>query len=245
MFVANLQTLARLNGGIVEVKVIELNLHGFDLRIAAENFIQYFRRIVKGDPDVLYPPFRLEFERLLVSAATLELYKVFPVLRVHKIEVEIIDAAYFQLAFEKRTDVRFRLEIGLRQLIRKNIFPPGVSFYKAIAQSGFALSADIYVCRIEIIETAFYKRIDHFVKLGMVYFIAVHGQTHTAESEIFTYFFKHILSAFLRSYRKIRTFTVRLPIQQNERFDIGILFTQKFSDLFSVSVDRKVKLYPL
>lgn len=71
MFVANLQTLARLNGGIVEVKVIELNLHGFDLRIAAENFIQYFRRIVKGDPDVLYPPFRLEFERLLVGAVSI------------------------------------------------------------------------------------------------------------------------------------------------------------------------------
>ena len=69
----------------------------------------------------------LQGEGRFIGPAGLEMRIVGGPLGVHQVKVEIVHAAGCQLAFKKRTDVRLRLEIVGRQLVRQDVAVPGVA----------------------------------------------------------------------------------------------------------------------
>ena len=203
MFTAYFVTFTRLYGGVVYIDVIQLYLYEFDFGILGKNSVEHFRFIVERKPEVSYFTFFFEFDTLFVRATAFEFFVSFGCLLVHKIKVEIIYAEYVQLAFKKRTDFAFAVEIRARKFVGENVFIPRVAFYETLRKSGLAFTVEIAVRGIEIIKTTCDKQIDHFRKFVEVDFVAVHRQTHATETEILFYFVKsvHIVLLIYNSFR--------------------------------------------
>lgn len=116
---------------------------------------------------------------------------------VHQVKIKVIDAAQPQLTFKKLADLGFRFEIGIGQFVGQRKAVPRVTCDQAVAQGGFALPVRVAVRRVKVIETAVGKGIDHFVEFCGIHFLALHGQTHAAETEILFDFSesKHIVAS--------------------------------------------------
>ena len=74
-----------------------------------------------------------------------------------------------------------------------------LSLHDAVTDGCFRLAADISVCCIEIIESGVDECICHPTELVIINSTAFHRQTHTAESEISTYFGKEFISIHISS----------------------------------------------
>ena len=133
-FAADLVASAALHGGIVVVGVVELDLHDLNLRIVRQDLLEHLRPVVKRDADVAHLALGLEGEGRLIGVTCLEVRIVARALRVHEIEVEILDAAGGQLALEKRADVLLGLEEGGGQLVRQDIALARVAARQTLAQ---------------------------------------------------------------------------------------------------------------
>ena len=118
---ADLIALAALDGGIVIVNIIELNLHDLDRGILCQDLLEQLGAAMKRNADVADLALFLQSKRRLISAAGLEMAIVLRALRMHKVEIKIIDPAVLELALEQRTDVRLGLEKVLRQLVRQDV----------------------------------------------------------------------------------------------------------------------------
>ncbi len=138
----------------------------------------------------MYLALFFELKRLLVCAAFLEFNKIIVVLRVHQIKIKIVHAAYFKLAFKEGAHIRLGLEKACRQLVGKNVLLARITVDKALAQRLFALTAEITVRRVKVIEAGVDKIIDHSAEFFMIDLAVLHRQTHTSEFEILFYFFK-------------------------------------------------------
>ena len=93
-----------------------------------------------------------ELERRLIRAALLEVVIVDKTLRVHQIEVEILDAADLELALEKRADVCLGLEIVRRQLVGQDVLLARIAACQAGLERLFALALDVAVRSVKIVE---------------------------------------------------------------------------------------------
>lgn len=96
--------------------------------------------------------------------------------------------------------VRGAVEAMRGKFVRKHKFFPRITLHEAIAKRRFALPADIYVRGIEIIESFRQIIIDHAGKFFVILLLALHRQTHAAESEILFHSFKVLHSQSLRFF---------------------------------------------
>ena len=181
---------AALDGVVVVIGVVELDLHDFDLGIEREDLVEHVGSIVEGEPDVPDLPLLFQLERRFVGAAAAELPEVLRVLRMHEIKIEILHPAPCELFFKEGADIRLALEIGIGELIREYETLARVALYEALADRRFALSGKISVRRIEIVEPLLEKGVRHFAELRRVHLVAEHGKAHAAEPEPLLYFGK-------------------------------------------------------
>ena len=197
VLLADLEAEARLYCGIVVVEVIELYLNDLEFGIFGEDLIENVGGIVEGKSYVLDLALCLKLKCGLIRAASLVFFVRAAVLRVHKIEVKIVDAAYFELLFKEGSYFLIRVEIVDRELIGEDIAISGIAGGEAFFKRDLTCSAEIAVRGVEIVKSVFNKRVYHTGKLGVIDLIAVHGKAHTAESKILFYVSKrHIFVLF-------------------------------------------------
>ena len=182
-FAADLQALAGLDGRIVPVDVIELNLHNLNLRILGQDLIQDVRLIVEGDAEMADLALRQQLQRRFIRADFLVLTEAVLVLCVHQVIIEIINAAGCQLCIEQRTHVlRIRNKVA-GELIGQDVAFTGIAAGQAVAQGRFALAAEVAVRRVEIVEAVCKERVYHPAGQLLVHLAVLHGQAHTAKAK--------------------------------------------------------------
>ena len=187
---AYLRTAAGLNGRIVVIDIIKLDLHEFELRVFGKYRFQHLRFIVEGNAQMPYFPLAAQLYRLFIGAAALEMLVPFAVLCVHQIEIEIVHAHYFELAFEEGAHLGFIPEIVAGELVGKHEGIPRVAVHNAFAHCDFAFAAQITVGGIEIIEARRNEFIRHPAEFGIVDRFALHRKAHTPEAEVLFHIFK-------------------------------------------------------
>ena len=182
---ADLIAPAALDGQIVIVHIVELDLHRLDLGVLGEDLLQELGPVVEGDAHMAHLALLLQLKGRLVGAALLVVGIAALALGMHQIEVEVIDAAGLQLAFEQGADIRLGLEEAAGKLVGQDVLVPGVAAGEAGLQRRLALALDVAVGGIKIIEARVQERIHHLLRFLQIHLIAVHGQAHAAESKIF------------------------------------------------------------
>ena len=186
MLPAHLIAPAALDGGIVVVQIVELDLHHLDVRIVGEDLLQHLGGVVEGDAHMAHLALRLQPERRLVCMALPEMGIVPRPLRVHQIKVEVFHAAGRQLALKEGPDVRLGLEEVGRQLVRQDVALPGIAAGETLPQRRLALALQIAVGGVEIVEARVQKGVHHLFRLRDVHVLAVHRQPHAAEAAALT-----------------------------------------------------------
>ena len=181
MLPADLVAPAALHGGIVVVHIVELQLHGLELRVFGQDAVEHLRAVVERDADMAHLALGLERKRRFIGAASLEMLKIFHALRVHQIEV----AAGGELAFKKGADVRLRFEKVRRQLVGQNIVLTRIAARQAGLQRRFAPPIQIAVGGVKIVEAGCQKGVHHLLRLREVDLLSLHRQAHKAKAKIF------------------------------------------------------------
>ena len=151
-FAADLIALAALHRGIIVVDVVELDLHDLNFGILGQNALEHLGAVVERDADVANFALFFERRRRLICAALLEVVIVDKTLRVHQIEVEILDATDLELALEKRANVCLGLEIVRRQLVGQDVLLARIAACQAGLERLFALALDVAVRSVKIVE---------------------------------------------------------------------------------------------
>ena len=187
---AHLVTFFGLHRRIFEIDVVQLDLHDFHLRIFGQDLVKHFRRIVERNTHVLHLSRRFQLERMLVRVAFFIFLEYAFALRVHQIKIEILHPAGLELFFKQRQNILFFLKKACGKFVRQNETLPRISLCDTLADRRFALPAEIYPRRIEIIKAFRHKDIDHLRKLPEIDFVSLHRQTHTAEPEILFHLFE-------------------------------------------------------
>ena len=181
---AHFVALAALDGSVLIVHIVELDLHRVHFGIGRKDALQNFRFVVEGEPDAAHLPLCFEGKRRLIGAAALVLFKVVTILRVHEIEVEVLHAARLKLAFEEGADVLLLIKKVVGELIGEDIFFAGIARGEAGFYRRLALPFEVSVCRVEIVEPCGKEGVHHLGELCKVDFLPLHGKAHAAEAEI-------------------------------------------------------------
>ena len=181
---ADLIALAALDRGIVIVNIIELDLHDFDRGILCQDLLEQLGAAMKRNADVADLALFLQSKRRLISAAGLEMAIVLQALRMHEVEIKIIDAAGLELALEHRADVRLGLEKVLRQLVRQDVAVAQITARQAGLERLFALALQIAVRRVKIVEACVQKCVYHAVRLRDIDLAVLHRKAHKAKTEV-------------------------------------------------------------
>ena len=111
---------------------------------------------------------------------------------MEKRQVKIFHTAGGKLFFKKRTYFLFAVEEGSGQLVNEQEAFARIALYKAVPKSGLALTVDINACCVKIVEAFCHEAVDHTCEFGIINLVAVHRQTHAAESEIFFHVFEAV-----------------------------------------------------
>ena len=183
-FAAHFVALVALDGSILIVHIVELDLHRVHFGIGRKDALQNFRFVVEGEPDAADLPLCFESKRRLIGAAALVFFKVVAILRVHEIEVEVLHAARFKLTLEEGADVLLFVEIVVGELIGENVFFAGIARGEAGFYRRLALPFDVSVRRVEIVEPCGKEGVHHLGEFFKVDFLPLHGKAHAAEAEI-------------------------------------------------------------
>lgn len=146
---------AALDGVVVVIGVVELDLHDLDRGIQREDLVEHVGGIVEREPDVPDLPLFFQLERRFIGAAAAELQEVLRVLRMHEVKIEILHPAPCELLFKEGADLRLAVEVGLGELIHEHEALARVALYKALADRRLALARKVPVRRIEIVEASF------------------------------------------------------------------------------------------
>ena len=181
---ADLIALAALDGHVVIVQIIELDLHDLDGRIVGQNLLQHGGAVMERDAHMADLALGLEGEGRLIGAAVPVVLVVCHALGVHQIKVKVVHAAGCKLALKERADVLFLFKIGPAQLVGQDIVLPRVTAGQALLQGQLALALKVAVGRVKIIEALLQKAVHHLFCLLYIDVLADHGQAHTAEAEI-------------------------------------------------------------
>ena len=139
---------------------------------------------MEGESDVTDLPFLLQFKGRFIGSAFPEMIEISRSLCVHQIEIEIIHTAGLKLTLEKRPDVLLLLKISGRQLIRQNITISGIAAGETLLQCQLALSLNISVGGVKIIESCLQKGIHHLLRLLQVHVLSHHRKTHASKPEV-------------------------------------------------------------
>ena len=190
MLAAHVIAFAAFDAFVFIIQIIELQLHEFHLRMIRENLVQNRRLVVERQPHMADLALRLQLQRRLIRVAFLVVIVVVAVLRMHQVEVEIIDAANLQLLVKHHADVLLRLEIAFRQLVGQEIFFTRITAGQTMLQRLLATAADIAVRRVEVVETTFDKQIRHAADLLQIDLPVLHGETHAAKAKLLFDFWK-------------------------------------------------------
>ena len=182
---ADLQALVGLDGGILKVHIVQLDLHHFDLGILGEDLIQHRGLIVEGNAEMLDFALVPQLQGGLIGAALLEAGEEILVLGVHQIEVKIFHAAGGQLLVQQGANILILLKKIAGELVGEDVAFPGIAGSEAGPQGRLALAADVAMGGVEIVKAGIQEGIHHAAGLLQVHFLALHRQTHAAEAEIF------------------------------------------------------------
>lgn len=75
MLAADFVAEARLNGGIVEVDIVELDLNHLNLRVFVKHLVEYIGGVVEREAYVLYLALFFQLERVLIGVQLLVFFK--------------------------------------------------------------------------------------------------------------------------------------------------------------------------
>ena len=142
------------------------------------------RAVMERDAHMADLALGLEGKGRLIGAAGLEMRIVALALRVHQVEVKILDAAGLEPLLKQWADVRLGLEEVRRQLVGQDIAVAGIAAGEAGLQRGLALALQIAVGGIEVVEARVQKRVHHAACLREVDLAVLHRQKHAAEDEV-------------------------------------------------------------
>ena len=185
VLLADLVALAALDGGVVVVHVVELDLHHLDVRIVRQDLLQHLRPVVEGNAHVANFALCLQREGRLIGPALLVVGVVAGTLGVHQVEVKVIYTAGIQLALEEGADVRLGLEVVGRELVRQNVAVARIPAGQARLQRRFALLLQIAVSGVKVVEPRLQKGVHHLCALRQIHFAVFQsGQAHKAKTKI-------------------------------------------------------------
>ena len=184
MAAADLPAAAALDAGVVQIGVVELDLHKFQLRVVGEDLVQHGGLVVEGHAHVAHLSLGFQLLHCLKSAAGREFFVIVGVQCVEQVVVEILHAAGVQLGLQKGADVRLGLETAVGQLVGQRVGAAGMPLHQRGADGGLAFAVQIGVGGVKIGEAPFQKQVHHLAELGVVHFaVFQHGQAHTAKAQ--------------------------------------------------------------
>jgi hypothetical protein len=112
---------------------------------------------------------------------------------VHKIKIEILNAAYLELFLKKRDYLLLGIKEVGRELVGKDVSLAGIARGQAFSDRDLAFSVYVSVRGIKIVEARFNKGIDHLRRLLVVYVAVFHRKPHTTEAKILFYLCKNLI----------------------------------------------------
>ena len=175
---------------ILKVCIVKLNLYHFNFRMFGENLIQDFCTVVEGHTQMTDLTFLFQLQSDFKSSCAFVLSHSGSTQGMHQIKVKIFHATGFQLLLEQRTNVFLIFKIVCRKLVSQYVLISGITGGQAFFDGKFALSIDVSVCCVKVIETVSKESIYHLNGLGNIYIFTVHRQPHISEAKIFLNQFK-------------------------------------------------------
>ena len=101
---------------------------------------------------------------------------------MQEVEVEVVHSATLELLFKQRAYLVLAVKQRIGELVGENEAVAGIALYDAVAYRRLALTADVDACGVEIVEALCHELVNHLREFGVIYFFAVHGQSHAAEA---------------------------------------------------------------
>ena len=181
---ADLIAFAALDLGIVPVRIVQLQLHHFDLGPLAEDLVQHPGTVVEGHTHMADLALGFQLLNDVISPGIGEFLMADGGIGMEEIEVKVVNAAFFQLVLKQGPDFFLRLELGGRQLVGQHILLPGIpggeaGFHHTLTGAGMIGSGGV-----KIVEALCHEMVHHFGNGSHVHFFPHRGEAHTAEAEI-------------------------------------------------------------
>ena len=202
MLLCNLVAEATLISLVLIVDAVELKLNHVEKGILGEYHIENVGGVVEGHTDSLDPALALHFVCKLICACRLVFGIIISALRVHKIDIKVLNAAALELCLEEPGKILCRLEEGGRELVGQNVGLSRISRGEAIAQNELAVATDIVLRGVKIVETCRKICVKHRGgALAVNLAVGAGGQTHTSKAEITLYLIvkAHLLFSLIPS----------------------------------------------
>ena len=197
-----------LDGFIIKVQIVELELHHFHQGALCQDLIQNIGGVMEGHAQMTDPAGFLQCQNGLVSLAVLVLLEIVAAQGMHQVEIKVFHAAGCQLLLKNGQDVRLGLEEVAGELVGKYIAFSGITAGQAVAQGELALAVEIAMGGVKIVETGLHEGVYHPGGQLQIHILADHGQTHKAKTEILLdVFHKMLLIDFflVKTYNKYYT----------------------------------------
>ena len=146
---------ARLYPLALPVKIVELELYEFNLRVIRQHTIQQLRLVMIGKSRVPYQSFRLLLLQPLKAFELLVLDDLFLIDRMQQVIVKVACARLFKLLVEYLVSAFKGVEIFRMQLRRQCEALSGMAVYECLLRRILALKSHIHPRGIEVCKSIF------------------------------------------------------------------------------------------
>ena len=181
----HLVALAGLDGVALPVGVVDLELDELHLRVVLQDVLQGLGGVVEGEADVLGLALGLHLLHKVPGPQLIGLPGPLGAHGVEQVEVVVFQAGPLQGGVQNLLELLVGLLVPQGQFRSALEAVPGVAVHHGLFQGHLAFAADVHIGGIEVGEALAHKGIHHLFGLVHVDLVAVHGQAHEAEAQLF------------------------------------------------------------
>ena len=181
---ADLVAGAALDRDVVPVKVVELQLHAFDLGVLGQDLVQDLGGVVEANAKVTHAAVAYQLVGLLIGTEALVLGVALAALRVHEQQVEVLDAAGGKLLLKQWDNLLGAVEVAVGELVHQEVLVAGVAAGERLADGGLALALQVDVGGVKVVEAGGQEGVHHLAELRDIDLAVLQSrQPHAAKAE--------------------------------------------------------------
>ena len=154
---------AGLDDRILEVQIIELDLHNIHFGVPRQDTVQDIRRIMEGKADAVCFPRPLQFLQKVKAACFFRKGGILSVQTVEQIDIKPFYAAALQLLCKDVLRRPSAAECAARQFVRDHKILPRIPLDQGQPKRFFTFAAEICIRRIKIAKAPLQEAIHHLL----------------------------------------------------------------------------------